>query len=114
VDFTATVLLECRSHQPVMVGEDAGVPGAQPRQQPRRTLNVGEQKGDGPGRKLHHCAQLRSIVATSQEVLQPTARRIRLEAGALAFCGDAQRARYRRSEEASGPPPTAGLRNVSA
>ena len=38
----------------LMLGEHLGVAAAQPRQQPRRTLDVAEQERDGATRKLRH------------------------------------------------------------
>ena len=52
VDLAAVVLVERRPQQPLMLAEHLGVAAAQARQQPRRSLDVGEQKGDGATRKL--------------------------------------------------------------
>ena len=54
VDLAAVVLVECGPQQPLMLAEHLGIAGAQPRQQPRRTLDVAEQKRDGATRKLRH------------------------------------------------------------
>jgi hypothetical protein len=50
-----------------MLAKDIGPAVAQPRQQPRRTLDVAEQERDGPARKLRHQAQLRPITTACQE-----------------------------------------------
>src|ERR687888_1054813 len=51
-----------------MLGQYVAIAAAQPRQQPRRTLDVAEQEGDGPTRKLRHAAQLRRITGECQVV----------------------------------------------
>jgi hypothetical protein len=66
VDLVTVVRVERRTKHALMLGEYVGVATAQPRQQSRRTLDVGEQKGDGPARKLRHNAQVRPITATCQ------------------------------------------------
>jgi hypothetical protein len=52
VDLATVVLVERRPQQALMLGEHLGVAVRQPRQQPRRTLDVTEEKRDGATRKL--------------------------------------------------------------
>ncbi len=54
VHLDAPARLERRPHQAVMLGEQLGVPVAQLVKQPRRALDVREEKGDGAGRQLLH------------------------------------------------------------
>jgi hypothetical protein len=53
-DLATAVLSERRAQQAPMVVEHVGVAVAQPPQQTRRTLDVGEQERDGAARKLRH------------------------------------------------------------
>jgi hypothetical protein len=66
VDLATVVRVERRTKQALMLGEHLDIAAAQPRQQQRRALDVGEQKRDGPARKLRHNAQLRPITAACQ------------------------------------------------
>src|SRR5215218_3462392 len=66
VDLATVVLIERHAQQALMLAKHLGVAAAQPRQQPRRTLDVAEQERDGPARKLRHNAQLRPITAACQ------------------------------------------------
>ena len=53
VDLAAAVLRECLAQDPVMIGERLSVDRpAQPFEQRGRSLDVREEKGDGPDRKL--------------------------------------------------------------
>ena len=54
VDLATVVFRERRPQQPLMLRKHLAVPAAQPRQQPRRTLDVAEQERDRPARKLRH------------------------------------------------------------
>ena len=54
VDLATVVLVERRPQQALMLAKHLGVAAAQPRQQPRRTLDVAEQERDGAARKLRH------------------------------------------------------------
>ena len=58
VDLTPAVLVEHRAQQPLMLGEHHRVIVAQPCQQPRRPLDVAEQKRDGATRKVRDTTQL--------------------------------------------------------
>jgi hypothetical protein len=52
VDLPAVVLVERRAQQALMLAKHRRVAAAQPRQQPRRTLDVAEQEGHGAAGKL--------------------------------------------------------------
>jgi hypothetical protein len=54
VNLAAVVLVERRAQQALMLGKHLGVAATQPRQQPRRTLDVAKQERDGATRKLRH------------------------------------------------------------
>jgi hypothetical protein len=54
VDLATVVLLERRAQHALMLGQHLAIAGTQPRQQPRRTLDVAEQQRDGATRKLSH------------------------------------------------------------
>ena len=54
VDFDATLLLDRLTDDPVVLGQDLGVPFPQLVEQPRGALDVGEEEGDGSGRQLPH------------------------------------------------------------
>ena len=66
MDLATVVFVERRAQQALMLGEHLGVAATEPRQQSRRTLDVGEHEGDGATRKLRHNAQLRRITAACQ------------------------------------------------
>jgi hypothetical protein len=66
VDLPPAVLGERRAQQAPVLREDLAVPAAQPRQQARRALDVGEQERDGATRKLGDSAELRPNVAFCQ------------------------------------------------
>jgi hypothetical protein len=72
MDLATVVVVERRAQHALMLGKHLGVAAAQPRQQPRRTLDVAEQERDGATRKLRDNAQLRPIPAACQEC-PPTA-----------------------------------------
>src|SRR5436190_20060849 len=54
IDLATGVLVERLAKHTLVLGEDLRVAATQPRQQPRRTLYVTEQKRDGASRKLRH------------------------------------------------------------
>ena len=54
VDLDAVRLLEGRAERSAMRAEQIGVGGSVLTQQPRRAGDIGEEKGDGPGRKSGH------------------------------------------------------------
>jgi hypothetical protein len=54
VDLATVVRVERCAKHALMLGKHLGVAAAQPRQHPRRTLDVAEQKRDGSARKLRH------------------------------------------------------------
>src|SRR2546423_1401679 len=56
IDLYPTVPLECMTERPPMLAEHLGVAAAELVQQLRRTFDVREQEGDGPGRELAHTA----------------------------------------------------------
>jgi len=55
-DLPSVVLVEGHPKYTLMLGQDVGVAIAQPRQQPRRALDVREQEGDGAARELARAA----------------------------------------------------------
>ena len=82
VDLATVVLVERRAQQALMLGQHLGVAAAQPRQQPRRTLDVAEQKRDGAARKLRHTRSyaqspppVKSCHATDRPLLRHTRHR---------------------------------------
>jgi hypothetical protein len=54
MDLATVVLIKRRAQQGLMLAKHLAVAAAQPLQQPRRTLDVAEQKRDGAARKLRH------------------------------------------------------------
>jgi hypothetical protein len=81
VDLAAVVLDERRAQQALILANDIGPAVAQPRQQPRRALDVAEQERHGPARKLRHKPQPRPITTACQEVppAELSQRRSRIE-----------------------------------
>jgi hypothetical protein len=67
VHLAAAMLVERRAQQALMLAKHLRVAIAQPRQEPRRALDVAEQERDGATRKLRHTAQLCPITAACQE-----------------------------------------------
>ena len=54
VDLATVVLVERRAQHALVLAKHLGVAAPQPRQQPRRTLDVAEQERDGAAWKLRH------------------------------------------------------------
>ena len=54
VDLLAAVLFECGAQDPAVLGQHLAVPVSQLLEQARRALDVREEEGDGPARKLGH------------------------------------------------------------
>src|SRR5437867_12398667 len=73
IDLATVVLVERLAKHALVLGEDVRIAATQPLQQPRRTLNVTEQKRDGATRKLRHDPELHPTAATSQVVRRPGA-----------------------------------------
>ena len=61
VDLDPAVGGERRPQHPPVLDQHVGIPVAELVQQPRRALDVGEEKGHGPGRKVSHAAIMRSM-----------------------------------------------------
>ena len=101
VDLATVVRVERRAQHALMLGEHLGVAAAQPRQQPRRALDVGEQERDGPARKLRHTrsyAQSPRHVKSCPDRDPPTAGpgprpppRPRRHTGSLLQCNEGER-----------------------
>jgi hypothetical protein len=90
VDLATVVLVERRAKHALMLAEHLGVAAAQPRQQPRRTLDVAKQERDGAARKLRHTrsyAQSPQHVKSCPNRVPPTAPR----AATSAACTEAHR-----------------------
>ena len=79
VDLVTVVLVERRPQQALMLGQHLGVAATQPRQQPRRTLDVAEQKRHGATRKLRHTRSYaqspRRVKRATSATLAPAAAR---------------------------------------
>src|SRR5438876_7241331 len=56
IDLTAAVLLEHLPQEPLVIGDELGVPIAKLAQETGRAFDVAEQEGDSAGRKLGHLA----------------------------------------------------------
>ena len=57
VDLVAAMTGECLTEQTLVVGQDARVAAAELADEPRRTLDVGEEERDGPAGKVRHGRQ---------------------------------------------------------
>src|SRR5712691_9563917 len=54
IDLLAVVLREGGTQESSVIGQNSAVPVAQPPEEPRRSLDVAEEEGNGSARKLGH------------------------------------------------------------
>jgi len=71
IDFVAVPLLKCHAQQVPALFEHAGITLAQPLEQARGPLDVGEEQRHGAGWKLAHCIPPRFLSGAGRKMYTP-------------------------------------------